>query len=151
MQPPCEVRIRISMCRWGNWTLEKLSKLPKASLLELTNQNSKPCFSNLESLSLNHYTKIGDCEDFLWIMEGRLDTFFLTVLLDSYVLTPKDNWKIVLRFKYVIDSYVVHIKFKLYGFFSLDYSSHKTCQSNKLQEKVSVTPYPPSTTCPASH
>lgn len=51
-------------------------------------------------------------------MEGRLDTFFLTVLLDNYVLTPKDNWKIVLRFKYVIDSYAAHIKFKLYGFFS---------------------------------
>lgn len=51
-------------------------------------------------------------------MEGRLDTFFLTVLLDNYVLTPEDNWKIVLRFKYVIDSYVAHIKFKLCGFFS---------------------------------
>ena len=50
-------------------------------------------------------------------MEGSLDTFFLTVLLDNYVLTPEDNWKIVLRFKYVIDSYVAHIKFKLYGFF----------------------------------
>ena len=75
-------------------------------------------------------------------MEGRLDTFFLTVLLDNYVLTPEDNWKIVLRFKYVIDSYVAHIKFKLCGFFPLDYSSHKTCQSNKLQEKVSTTLVP---------
>lgn len=75
-------------------------------------------------------------------MEGSLDTFFLTVLLDNYVLTPEDSWKIVLRFKYVIDSYVAHIKFKLYGFFSLDYSSHKTCQSNKPQVKVSTTPVP---------
>lgn len=41
---------------------------------------------------------------------------------------------------------VTHIKFKLYEFFSLDYSSHETCQSSKLQRFMS----PPSTTCPAS-
>lgn len=79
-------------------------------------------------------------------MEEGLDTFFHTVLLDNYVLKSKGNLKIVLRFNYVLIVNVTHIKFKLYEFFLLDYSSHETCQSSKLQRFMS----PPSTTCPTS-
>lgn len=50
-------------------------------------------------------------------MRESLDTFFYTVPLDNYVLTSKDNWKIVSRFNCDIHIYVTHIKFKLYEFF----------------------------------